>query len=59
MFNLAEQDDTVEVRGDDLALTGRFSARNLWERRDLGTFDGRMTMSVPGHGAQMLKVRPL
>ena len=59
VFNLAEQDDTVEVRGDDLALTGRFSARNLWERRDLGTFDGRMTMSVPGHGAQMLKVRPL
>ena len=59
IFNLSAEADTIDVRADDLGLAGRFSARNLWERRDLGKADGRMAVEVPAHGAAMLKVKAL
>lgn len=57
VFNHAEEDDQIAVTAQDLGLTGRFAARNLWERRDLGNFDGRLEITVPGHGAQLLQLQ--
>ena len=57
VFNHAEEDDQIAVTAQDLGLTGRFAARNLWEQRDLGKFDGRLEITVPGHGAQLLKLQ--
>jgi alpha-galactosidase len=31
--------------------------RDLWARKDLGTFHGSYAATVPGHGAVMLKVK--
>lgn len=57
IFNLAEQEDTVTVNAAELGLAGRITARNLWERRDLGAFSDRLDVTVPAHGAQFLKLR--
>ena len=58
VFNLAGQDDRIDVTAQDLGLAGGFIARNLWERCDLGRFDRRLEIPVPAHGAQMLKILP-
>ncbi len=56
VFNLADEGDIAELRGDDFGIRGRFTARNLWERRDLGQHEGSLEIGVPAHGAQMLKL---
>jgi alpha-galactosidase len=56
IYNLAEQEDEVEISAEMLGVSRRFSARNLWERRELGVYEDRLRIRVPAHGAQMLKI---
>jgi len=57
VFNLAETEDEISIGLRDLELSGRVAVRNLWERRDLGHFNEQVPITVPAHGAQMLKIR--
>ncbi len=56
-FNMAEAPATLSVELKDLGLTGLVSARNLWERRDIGQVQDLLSIEVPKHGAQLLLVR--
>ena len=56
-FNLAECGDLLSMDLKDLGFSGSVSARNLWERRDIGRVEGRLSIEVPAHGAQLVLVK--
>jgi alpha-galactosidase len=56
IFNLSEESDTISILAEDLNIPRRFKARNLWERRDIGSYDTSLEIEVPSHGAQMLQI---
>ena len=56
LFNLADHADEVSFELRLLGLTGSAAVRNLWERRDVGRVEGRLSIIVPAHGAQLVRV---
>jgi len=65
LFNRHDPNDpmpteTATVNFPDLGWTSNTTAtvRNLYERRDLGTFTGSFTTEFPAHHAMALKVTP-
>lgn len=56
LFNrfFAKQD--VTARWADIGVSGSQPVRDLWQKKDLGVFDGSITLSVPAHGAVLLKI---
>jgi len=58
LFNLAERPDELSLDLHDLGLHHSATARNLWERRHLGRIGQRLSIMVPAHGAQLIRVTP-
>jgi alpha-galactosidase len=56
LFNRGLQAATVSAQWSDIGVTGRQPVRDLWQQRDLGTFPDRFSMSVPAHGAVLVKI---
>jgi len=56
MFNRSAAARTISVNFKDLDIEGAASVRDLWAAKDLGTFDGSYSVSVPSHGAAALKI---
>ncbi len=56
LFNLGESDDAVTLEFRDLGLSGKRRVRDVWARRDLGAFEERVTLSIPAHGAKLVRV---
>jgi alpha-galactosidase len=46
----------ITVNFASIGLTGVVTIRDLWAKVDKGSFSGSYTMSVPSHGAGMLKL---
>jgi alpha-galactosidase len=57
LFNRGESAMTVTVNFADLGVSGSASVRDLWERKDLGTFDGSFSALVVKHGVVMVRVK--
>jgi alpha-galactosidase len=47
----------VTLQLKDIGISGSAQVRDLWAHRDLGSFAGSYTATVPKHGAVMLKVK--
>jgi hypothetical protein len=58
LFNCGDKDAEVTFYWDEAKLVGMWTARDLWQHKDLGVFDAKLTMRVPAHGAVLLKLRP-
>ncbi|MEU4191943.1 X2-like carbohydrate binding domain-containing protein [Kribbella sp. NPDC026611] len=59
LFNLGQTDANMTVNWSDLGLDGSAKVRDLWARKDLGTFAaGYTAQSVPIHGVRLFKVTP-
>jgi alpha-galactosidase len=56
LFNLGDEADELSVDLGELGLRGPVGARNLWERRDVGEVEDRLSVAVPGHGAQLIQL---
>ena len=56
LFNRGRIAETVTVTWEDLKLAGPQHVRDLWKRRDVGTFETAYSATVPRHGAVMLKI---
>jgi alpha-galactosidase len=56
LFNRGRGQALVTVRWDDLGLKGPQPVRDLWLRKDVGTFDGEYSAQVSRHGAMLLKI---
>ena len=53
-FNREQGVVTVEVKFSDIGLPGDASVRDLWERKDLGRFQGSFSVDVPEHGVVLV-----
>jgi hypothetical protein len=59
LFNLGTTEADMTATFADLGLDGAASVRDLWAKKDLGTFaTGYTAQAVPPHGARLFKVTP-
>lgn len=60
VFNITDagvaRDTTAGEAIRELGFTGAYRVRDLWERRDLGTFSGEFTTRLAAHGAALYRV---
>ncbi len=56
LFNLADTEDIIEFSSKEINMPRNFKVRNLWERKDMGTYTNKLSIAVPAHGAQLLRV---
>jgi alpha-galactosidase len=56
LFNRGLAPATVAVRWSDLGLQGGQPVRDLWLRKDLGTFQDSFSATVPRHGVVLVKI---
>ena len=59
IFNRGSGETKVFLRWMDAGLSGKQSVRDLWRKKDLGTFENEFSVSVPAHGAVMLQLKAL
>jgi len=57
LFNRGLQAADMTATWTELGVSGSRVVRDLWQQRDLGTFDRAFTTRVPAHGAVMFTVR--
>lgn len=61
LFNrdsLFEDSNQITLNFADLKIKGKQRIRDLWRQKDLGTFDGSFTATVPPHGVLMIRLFP-
>jgi len=57
LFNRGEDAEAIAVNFSDLGISGSAAVRDLWARRDLGSFNNRYQATVPKHGVVLIKVK--
>jgi len=58
LFNASSNaTSTVTVNWADLKVSGKQSVRDLWRQKDLGTFENKFELSIPPHGAELVKIQ--
>ena len=57
LFNRGESANPVTLELKDIGISGSAQVRDLWAHRDLGSASGNYTVTVPRHGAVMVKVK--
>jgi len=55
-FNRGEQATEITLNWAEAKLTGKWSARDLWQHKDIGNFDAEISTPVPPHGSVLLKL---
>jgi alpha-galactosidase len=58
LFNRSGQPADVVLDWDEAKLVGKWTARDLWQHRSLGTFDRQLSLQVAPHGVVLLKLQP-
>jgi alpha-galactosidase len=58
LCNRGEFPTRVDARWAQLAIHGKWTARDLWRQRDLGAFEGAFGSDVPRHGVVLVRLRP-
>jgi alpha-galactosidase len=56
LVNLGSEKMDISVSWAQLGLSGPQPVRDLWQRKDIGTFRNGYTVSVPSHGTVLIKV---
>jgi hypothetical protein len=54
LFNRSDADASVTLNWADAGLTGSQTLRDLWQHKDLGSFDQTYSSQVPSHGVVLL-----
>jgi len=50
------EDQEIEVSWKELGIQGKHQVRDLWRQTDLGEFEEKISLKVPHHGAQMIRI---
>ncbi|PYU91695.1 MAG: alpha-galactosidase, partial [Acidobacteria bacterium] len=57
LFNRGEDAATIKVNFSDIEVSGSATVRDLWAKKDLGSFEGNYSTQVPKHGVALIKVK--
>jgi len=57
LFNRGPAAQDVTLDWKNTGLTSKQALRNLWSHQDLGVFETRYSVEVPGHDAVLLRTR--
>lgn len=59
LFNRGEHNGAhVTVSWNELNIHGKQAVRNLWQHKELGIFDRKLSIPVAGHGAAFVRIKP-
>ncbi len=59
LFNLENQQaEEIRVTWNQLGLRGSCSVRDLWQRKNLGNYNGGFQVRIPPHGAGLYRIDP-
>ena len=56
LFNRGYSPEPITVRFDQIGVGDTEQVRDLWARRDLGTFHDSFTATVPRHGVVLVRI---
>jgi alpha-galactosidase len=56
-FNRSDREEPVKVSWAELGITGKRVVRDLWRQKDIGSFEGEFSITVPRHGAALVKIQ--
>jgi len=59
LFNAGEQPAQVDVLWKEVGLDKSCRVRDLWQQKDLGNLEDKLSMTVNPHGARLFRVSPL
>lgn len=57
MFNIGEQSQDVTVDFATLKLKGKITARDLWQKKDIGVFTKQYKQTINPHGSVLLRLK--
>jgi alpha-galactosidase len=57
LFNRGRSELAISVRFETIGAGHSARVRDLWARKDLGTFTEKYTANVPRHGTALIKVK--
>lgn len=57
LFNRGSRETSVTAKWSDLGITGKQAVRDLWRQKNVGSFKDEYTVSVPRHGAVLVKIK--
>ncbi|MEO6802036.1 MAG: glycoside hydrolase family 27 protein [Granulicella sp.] len=56
-FNREQGTVSETVKFSDIGLSQQATVRDLWEKKDLGSFNGSFSIDVPEHGVVLVRIR--
>jgi alpha-galactosidase len=57
LFNIGTNGaSTVTVKWSDLKISGKRKVRDLWRQKELGQFSDKFELTIPPHGAELVKI---
>lgn len=59
MFDKGDQPEDVTVTWEELGLTGKYSVRDLWKRKDVEAAEGKFAVTLRPRGAGLYKLTPV
>ncbi len=59
LFAVGNAEREIAIVWDEVGLRGPHRIRDLWRHRDVGTADGRWSVRVARHGAEVVRLTPV
>lgn len=56
IFNMQKKVSKITLKFEDIGLTGEQHIRDLWRQKNLGSYAKKFTVSLPSHGASLIKL---
>jgi hypothetical protein len=56
LFNLGEKEKNIAAAWSEVGISGAHAVRDLWARKNLGTFERVFQTRVPPHGVALLRI---
>lgn len=57
LFNTSDSTQKMTLKWQDLGLQGKYTVRDVWRQKDLGSFTGEYSAEIPKHGVLLLNLR--
>ena len=56
LFNQGTTAAEIVLNWEDLRISGKYSVRDLWRQKQMGTYDRKFSSTIAAHGVVMIKI---